>query len=259
MKSKLQIIKIGGSLINDARKLDAFLYDFAQLTGCKILVHGGGNQASQLSKKLGVEPQKLDGRRITTVKDLEIVTMVYAGLINKNIVASLQHCGCFSIGLSGADANCIIADKRPVDPVDFGLVGDIKEINVNSVQLFLTNNITPVFCALTHNEQGQLLNTNADTIAAELAISMSSEYDTELIYCFEKKGVLADINNGSSIITSINLSEYQELKKAGVINEGMLPKMENCFNALKKNVSKVIIGDANVIKCTEKIYTTLTL
>ncbi len=259
MKAKLRVIKIGGNVIDDAVKLDAFLGDFAQLEGLKILVHGGGKLATQVSKKLGIDPQMVEGRRITSGKDLEIVIMVYAGLINKTITGKLQARGCNAMGLSGADANTILAKKRPVHPIDFGWVGDVKAVNETAIHTFLQQQITPVFCSLTHDGKGNLLNTNADTIAAELAIGMSRLYETELIYCFEKKGVLANVADENSVITHIDSAKYHELKQQKVIAEGMLPKMENCFHALKNKVSKVVIGNTDVIKNNSEHFTTLTL
>ncbi len=259
MKNKLQIIKIGGNLIDDETPLNSFLFDFSQLEGLKILVHGGGKMASELSRKLGFEPQLIDGRRITSIQDLDVATMVYAGLINKNIIAKLQKLNCNAIGLSGADANIIQAKKRGIIPIDFGFVGDVEHVDTRIIQLLLNNHLTPVFSAITHDGNGQLLNTNADTIAAELAIVLSPYFDTELHYCFEKQGVLLDVNKENSVIKMINYEKYIELKTTGVIDKGMLPKMENCFRALKHDVSKVIIGNADSIKSSNQLYTTLVL
>ena len=259
MKTKLRIIKIGGNVIDDSENLDLFLANFARLDGFNILVHGGGKLATKLSDKLGVDVQLIDGRRITSSENLEVVTMVYAGLINKQICAKLQGYGCNAIGLSGADANCITSTKRPPTPINYGYVGDIKTVDTTAINNFLKEDITPVFCAITHDGNGQLLNTNADTIAAEVAIAMSSDYETELIYCFEKKGVLANVEDDNSVISSINMEKYEALKAKGTINSGMLPKMENCFHALKQNVSKVIIGSVGVIEETNDKHTTLTL
>jgi len=259
MKNKLQVVKIGGNIINDEQLLDKFLSDFAQLEGAKILVHGGGKLATELSKQLGVVTQMINGRRVTSDKDIDIVTMVYAGLINKKITAKLQGNHCNAIGLSGADANSIQASKRPASPTDYGWVGDIESVNNETIALFLENNITPVFCAISHDNKGQLLNTNADTISSEIAISMSENFEVTLIYCFEKQGVLKDVNDENSVISSINTEVYSALKKNKIIHEGMLPKMENCFHALANNVSKVKIGNINMINNTNSLYTTLTL
>ena len=259
MRTKLSIIKIGGEQIDDSTQLETFLHNFTQLEGFKILVHGGGKLASQLSLKLGIEPQMVDGRRVTSQADLEVITMVYAGLLNKKISAQLQSLGCNALGLSGADANCITSEKRPKSPIDFGSVGDVKVVNTATIHALLQQNLTLVFCALTHDGKGQLLNTNADTIAAELAIGMSALYETQLIYCFNKKGVLADIDDEESVISCIDTDQYAELKSQKAIHEGMLPKMENCFYALNHNVSNVIIGNTDVIKENRELFTELTL
>lgn len=258
MKAKLRVIKIGSNVIDDPKLLDTFLADFAQIKEQKILVHGGGKRATLLSKQLGIQPQLVDGRRITSSSDLEIVTMVYAGLINKSITAKLQSLGSNAMGLSGADGNTITAVKRPIDQIDFGWVGDITAVNSKAIQGLLEQNITPVFCALTHDGKGQLLNTNADTIAAEIAIAMSNNFDTELIYCFEKNGVLSDIDDDNSVITKIDTSRYSELKQKNIIHEGMLPKLENSFHALNEGVSKVIVGSISSLN-DNNTHTTLSL
>jgi len=258
MKNKISIIKIGGNIINDEKVLDTFLANFSKIENMKILIHGGGKIATQLNDKLGIKTIMNEGRRITSAENLDTVTMVYAGLINKKIVSKLQGYNCNALGLSGSDANCILANKRPTSPIDYGFVGDIKEINSSTIKMFLSNGITPVFCAISHDGNGQLLNTNADTIASEIAIAMSKYMDTELIYCFEKKGVLSDITNENSIIENINYEKYLALKENKTVNEGMLPKMENCFNALNNKVNKVSIGNHSMINGNE-IFTTLTL
>jgi len=259
MKNKLPIIKIGGNIIDDDQSLNLFLADFANLSGPKILIHGGGKLATKLSNQLGITTQMVNGRRVTSTEDLSVVTMVYSGLINKKICAKLQGSDCNALGLSGADANCILASIRDTIPINYGWVGDLKKVNFDIIQLFLKNNITPVFCAISHDGEGQLLNTNADTIAAEIAIEMSKEYETELIYCFEKNGVLEDLNDDNSVITSINKESYHRLKAKGIIDKGMLPKLENCFHALEKNVSSVIIKGTQGIHNKSELYTTLTL
>lgn len=259
MKNKLTIIKIGGNLIDNENQLTSFITDFAKLEGLKILVHGGGKKTSELSIKLGFEPLFIDGRRITSQNELEIATMVYAGLINKNITSKLQAAGCNALGLTGADANMIQSKKREVNPIDFGFVGDINHINIKPIQLLLNNHITPVFCAITHDTKGQLFNTNADTVAAELAIALSTLYETTLYYCFEKQGVLMNINLEDSVIPLINSTIYTELKKSEIITKGMLPKLENSFQALHKGVTRVIIGNADSIKPTTLIRTTIVL
>lgn len=246
-KPNLKIIKIGGNIIDDKPALRQFLSDFAALPGHKILVHGGGKLASQLSRKLGLQPQFIEGRRITSADDLEIVTMVYAGWINKSLVAQLQSLGCSAMGLSGADGNSIQARKRPAQPIDFGWVGDVEKVNTPFIQALLEAGTSPVFCPITHDTQGHLLNTNADTIAAELGIAISAAFEVELLYCFEKNGVLENVEDDNSLIPLIDTRRYHQLKAAGAIHQGMLPKMENAFRALKLGVSKVKIGSARLI------------
>ena len=199
-KPILHILKIGGKLIENPPRLERLLSDFTNLNGHKILVHGGGKRASQLCHALSIEPKMIEGRRITDEPTLEIVTMVYAGLINKNIVSQLQALGCNAIGLSGADGNAILAHKRIVKTIDYGFAGDIDAVNTNTIAGLVNLNLTPVFCAITHNGKGQLLNTNADTIAATLATALVKQYDVHLKYCFEKKGVLSDPDNDDSVI-----------------------------------------------------------
>ena len=259
-KEPLYIIKIGGNIIDDEVKLSSFLKQFADfntpLQGMgaskKILVHGGGKLATRLAEKLGIEQQLVDGRRITDAETLKIVTMVYAGYINKNIVAQLQANNCNAMGLCGADGDVILAHKRQHPILNYGFVGDIDAINVDLISTLLQKNITLVFAPLTHNQQGQLLNTNADTIAQEIARAMSHLYDVDLIYSFEKAGVLLDVNDESTIIKKLNWKYYQELKTppnspsgdGGKIFAGMIPKLDNAFTALNSGVKKVIIGKA---------------
>jgi acetylglutamate kinase len=254
---KLQIVKIGGNVIEDRKALLEFLSDFSNLEGPKILVHGGGKEATQMAKKLGVEVQLIEGRRITDAQNLEIITMLYAGKLNKNIVAQLQALGCNSLGLTGADGNSILADKRPSDPIDFGFVGDLTEVNQSLFKLLLREGISPVCCALSHDGKGQLLNINADTIAATLAAALSSNFEVCLSFCFEKDGVLSDLNDELSIIKTINEEDYINLKSKGVLHTGMLPKLQNCFMALKNGVKQVRIGSPKMI--TETVnYTQIT-
>lgn len=253
----LKIIKIGGNIINNEDALNRFLKDFATLKTPKILVHGGGKLATTLAKKMDVEVNMVNGRRITNQETLDIITMIYAGKINKNIVAKLQANKCNVIGFSGADGNTIISNKRPVKKIDYGFVGDVNQVNINTLQLLLINTITPVFCAITHNENGQLLNTNADTIAAELAIAFSNIYNTELYYCFEKNGVLQVIDDDDSVIENINPYTYKVLIKNEIILEGMLPKLNNCFHAVNNKVKKVCIGKAEMLFNTNNKHTTI--
>ena len=243
-KNDLYVIKIGGNVIDNSENLYRFLKDFTALPGKKILVHGGGKVATELSETLGIEPKLIDGRRITNIETLRVVTMVYGGLINKNMVAQLQRFGTNAIGLTGADGDFIRAKKRPVKTIDYGFVGDLDEKSINPENLasLMEAGFTPVFCALTHDGEGQLLNTNADTIASALAVAMAKIYATTLIYCFEKKGVLKDINDENSLIREINPGHYEELKKQQVIHSGMLPKLDNAFSAIACGVKEVIIG-----------------
>ena len=258
-KQALKIVKIGGNVINNEEALNSFLKDFSELKGPKILVHGGGKKATEVSEAMGLQPQMKNGRRVTDEVTVEVVTMVYAGLMNKKIVAQLQKNDCNAMGLSGADANCILAHKRIVTAIDYGFAGDVDAINSEFIYVLLQNNVTPVFCAITHDKNGQLLNTNADTIASEVAIGMSSLYETELNFVFELKGVLENIEDKNSVISQINSEKYEQLIEKGVISEGMIPKLHNCFNALGKGVGKVKIGDASLVKKSTKLYTTLTI
>jgi acetylglutamate kinase len=243
---KLHIIKIGGNVIDNSENLYHFLKDFTALDGYKILVHGGGKVATEISESLGIEAKMVDGRRITDIETLRIVTMVYGGLINKNIVAQLQRFGNNALGLTGADGDLIRTKKRPVKTIDYGFVGDMdaKSINTANIKSLMKAGFTPVFCALTHDGDGQLLNTNADTIASALAVSLSALYETTLVYCFEKKGVLKDINDEASLIHDLNPQLYAELKEQQIIHSGMLPKLDNAFTAIACGVKAVIIGHA---------------
>ncbi|WP_423147585.1 acetylglutamate kinase [Rubrolithibacter danxiaensis] len=245
--NKLSVIKIGGNVIDNSENLHYFLEDFTALEGAKILVHGGGKIATDLSNTLGIEPKMIDGRRITDIDTLRVVTMVYAGLINKNIVAQLQRVHCNAIGLTGADANLIRAQKRPVKEIDYGYVGNLHETSVASHKLsaLLEEGLIPVFSAITHDGNGQLLNTNADTIASAIAVAMSSLYELSLIYCFEKKGVLRDISDEGSLIPEISSEEFETLKADNIIAGGMLPKLENAFAAIKNGVKEVYIGKSD--------------
>lgn len=246
-KESLYVIKIGGNVIDNSENLYHFLRDFEKLDGFKILVHGGGKVATQVAEDLGIEARLVDGRRITDIETLRVVTMVYGGLINKNIVAQLQRFGNNAIGLTGADGNFIRAKKRPVKTIDYGFVGDIDEnsINPDNISRLMEAGFTPVFCAITHDGEGQLLNTNADTIASALAVNLSSLYETTLIYCFEKRGVLQDIDDDDSLIREINPAHYEELKTQRIIHSGMLPKLDNAFTAIACGVQAVIIGKSD--------------
>ncbi len=269
----LSVIKIGGNVIDNPEKLSEFLIAFASLPGYKILVHGGGKMATKLTQDMGLEAKMINGRRVTDNQTLEVVTMVYAGLINKNLVAQLQAQQCNAIGLSGADGNLISAKKRPIqllknqetgetENVDFGFVGDLdaQSVNVKNLVLLIDNGFIPVFSAITHNGEGQLLNTNADTVASALAVALSINYQTSLIYCFEKKGVLRDVEDEQSVITEINPSTFETLQAQNIINSGMLPKLHNAFEAINSGVKQVFIGSANELHLlkSEKFGTRIT-
>ncbi|MGZ3846300.1 MAG: acetylglutamate kinase [Flavisolibacter sp.] len=244
---RLIIVKIGGTIIDDEAKLSSFLQEFATLQSKKILIHGGGKLATKLAEQMNVPQQIVDGRRITDAETLKIVTMVYAGYINKNIVARLQAKECDAIGLSGADGNIILAHKRVRATMEYGFVGDVDAVDSSLLSNLLQQGLTPVLSPITHDKKGQLLNTNADTIAQETAKALSAFYDIELIYSFEKNGVLLDVNNEQSVIKNINASYYSQLKTEGKIFAGMIPKLDNAFSALKSGVKKVIIGKAEEI------------
>lgn len=242
-KNTLSIVKIGGNIVDNPEVLASFLSDFHRLEGRKLLVHGGGVMATKLSAQLGIETKMIEGRRVTDEETLKLVTMVYAGWINKQIVASLQKIGCNAIGLSGADANCILSKRRNPEPIDYGFVGDPipEKMNGEFISMLIENEVVPVFCAITHDGNGSLLNTNADTIAYSLAAALSKYYRTTLFYCFEKEGVLRDINDEDSLISSITFGEYIDLKSQGVIAGGMIPKIDNSFKAIQNGVSEVVI------------------
>ncbi len=240
----ISIIKIGGNIIDFPDKLEEFLFQFSKFPGPKILVHGGGIMATKFGESVGVMPQMVDGRRITDKDTLEIVTMVYGGLINKQIVAKLQGYNQNAIGLSGADGNLIRSVKRPVKTIDYGFVGDIVDVNVDFIQNLLNQDIIPVVCALTHDKKGQLLNTNADCIASELATNLAKQFNVNLYFCFNKLGVLIDEKNEQSIVPLINQEIYEELRKENLVHSGMIPKLDNAFSALSKGVNHVWIGKA---------------
>ena len=256
---KLSIIKIGGNIIEDQASLNTFLQLFANLEGHKILVHGGGKRATLIASKLGITSKLIDGRRITDTETLEVITMVYGGLVNKNIVAKLQALNIDALGLTGADINSIQSVKRPVQKIDYGFVGDVKQIASSSIDKLIQANFTPVFCAITHDKKGQLLNTNADTIANTIAVGMSRIYDTSIYYCFELNGVLHDFNDKKSVIKNINASSYKELLEKGIISNGMIPKIDNCFDALQNGVQKVYIGNTAMLTKENNNFTTITL
>jgi acetylglutamate kinase len=242
-KNTFSIVKIGGNIVDNPEVLESFLSDFHRLEGRKLLVHGGGVMATKLSSQLGIETKMIEGRRVTDEETLKLVTMVYAGWINKQMVASLQKMGCNAMGLSGADANCIPSKRRNPEPIDYGFVGDpiTEKMNGKFISMLIENETVPVFCAITHDGNGSLLNTNADTVAYSLASALSKYYRTTLFYCFEKEGVLRDVNDEDSLISTITFSEYLELKSQGVIAGGMIPKIDNSFRAMEEGVSEVVI------------------
>lgn len=244
---KLLVIKIGGNVIDDEEALSSFLKDFASVSSKKILVHGGGKVATAMGSQLGIVSRYIDGRRITDDETIDLVTMVYGGLINKKIVAALQASGCNAIGVTGADANLIPAAKRPVEQIDYGWVGDIhpEKISSNTFQILLNAGIQPVVAPLTHDMQGHILNTNADTIAAVIAGAMASFFDTSLIYCFEKNGILTEVEEEKSVLDKMDWNLYLDLKQQGKLFAGILPKLENAFNARKAGVRTVMIGHSD--------------
>jgi acetylglutamate kinase len=238
---RLTIVKVGGKVVEDADLLNTLLDNFITITGYKILVHGGGSMATRMAERLGIETRMVEGRRITDPETLEIATMVYAGLVNKKIVAGLQARNCNALGMTGADLDLIRARKRPVETVDYGLVGDVEEVNTHELRLLLYENVIPVVAPLTHDGHGALLNTNADTIAAHLGMELSHHYKVLLFYCFEKRGVLTDPLDENSVMSELTESNYYELKESGVISSGMIPKIFNGFKAIHKGVSEVLI------------------
>lgn len=244
---QLFVIKIGGNVIDDAGALQVFLTNFASIKAKKILVHGGGKIATKIGEQLGIQSNYVNGRRITDEATIDIVTMVYGGLVNKKIVAKLQSLQCDAMGLTGADANIIPAVKRPVKEIDYGYVGDVlnEKMAVKNLEVLLANNFTLVIAPLTHDGNGQMLNTNADTVASSLAVALSGSYDVRLIYCFEKNGVLENVEDDNSVITLITKEKYQQLLTDKKLFDGILPKIDNAFAAINSGVKEVLIGHAN--------------
>ncbi|WP_372647905.1 acetylglutamate kinase [Draconibacterium sp.] len=238
---RLTIIKVGGKVVEEPESLDALLDQFRKISGNKLLVHGGGRTATEIAKRLGIETKMVDGRRITDADMLEVVTMVYGGLVNKRIVAGLQARDMNAIGLTGADLGLIKAHKRPVQVVDYGFVGDVDDVNARELRMLINENVIPVVAPLTHDAKGQMLNTNADTIASELAIELSNYFKVYLFYCFEKRGVLTDPNDESSVIYDLDYKLFDQYKTEGVISEGMIPKLDNGFRAKAKGVQEILI------------------
>ena len=244
---KLTIVKVGGKIVEAEDTLQQLLADFSKIESAKILVHGGGRLATKIAEQLGIESRMIDGRRITDEDTLRIVTMVYAGLVNKKIVVGLQALGVNAVGLTGADMNVMRSEKRPVKTIDYGFAGDVKEVNTAALELLLQNGYIPVMSPLTHDKKGLLLNTNADTIAAETAKTLAKLFDVTLIYCFEKSGVLMDEKDDSSVIPLINREIYESYKNSGIIQGGMIPKLDNSFEAVNAGVKRVIITKASEI------------
>ncbi len=247
MKEHLTIIKVGGKIVENPESLNALLKDFAAVEGKKLLVHGGGRSATQMAARLGVETKMVDGRRITDEAMLEVVTMVYGGLVNKRIVAGLQALGVNAVGLTGADMNIVLSDKRKVSAVDYGWVGDVKRVNAEAVATLIESGCCPVVAPLTHDGCGHMLNTNADTMAGEMAKAMAAHYDVTLMFCFEKPGVLADENDDSSLIPTITPAVLDDLKRRGVVSGGMIPKLDNAIACVSAGVESVVITQADRI------------
>ena len=247
MKEHLTIIKVGGKIVENSESLNSLLKDFAAVEGKKLLVHGGGRSATQMAARLGVETKMVDGRRITDEAMLEVVTMVYGGLVNKRIVAGLQALGIDAVGLTGADMNIVLSDKRKVSAVDYGWVGDVKKVNAEAVATLIESGCCPVVAPLTHDGCGHMLNTNADTMAGEMAKAMAAHYDVTLMFCFEKPGVLADENDDSSLIPTITPAVLDDLKRRGVVSGGMIPKLDNAIACVSAGEESVVITQADRI------------
>lgn len=244
---RLTIIKVGGKVVEDSQSMNSLLDQFKKISGYKILVHGGGTTATEIAARLGIETKMVNGRRITDSDMLDVAAMVYGGLVNKKIVAALQARNCNAIGLTGADLGFIRSRKRPVKDIDYGFVGDVEDVNSRELRLLLSENVIPVIAPLTHDGNGQLLNTNADTIAAEIATELSAYFNVFLFFCFEKKGVLMDQNDEKSMIFEIDSVLFQQYIEEGIITEGMIPKLENGFSAKRKGVKEILITNAENI------------
>jgi len=247
MKEKLTVIKVGGKIVEEENTLSQLLVDFSAIEGYKVLVHGGGRSATKLASQLGIESKMVNGRRITDAETLKVVTMVYGGLVNKNIVAGLQAKGVNAMGFTGADMNVIRSIKRPVKDIDYGFVGDVEKVNAELLGNLIRQGIVPVMAPLTHDGQGSMLNTNADTIAGETAKALAQLFDVTLVFCFEKKGVLLDENDDDSVIPIITPELFKEYVDKGIIQGGMIPKLENSFSAIDAGVSQVVITLASAI------------
>ena len=244
---KLTVVKVGGKIVEEPASLKQLLSDFSKIEGNKVLVHGGGRSATAIAAKLGIESQMVNGRRITDEETLKVVTMVYGGLVNKQIVAGLQAIDVNALGLTGADMNYMLSEKRPVKDVDYGFVGDVKEVNANILADLISKGIVPVLAPLTHDKKGNMLNTNADTIAGEAAKALARYFEVTLMYCFEKKGVLINETDDESVIANITPTLFEQYVADGIINGGMIPKLENSFEALNAGVKQVVITRADLI------------
>ena len=241
------LIKVGGKIVEEQEALSRLLASFASISGRKVLVHGGGRSATAMAARLGIESRMVGGRRVTDKAMLEVVTMVYGGLVNKNIVAGLQAAGVNALGMTGADMNILLSDKRPVKEVDYGYVGDVRRVDGKSLAGLIEMGVVPVIAPLTHDGKGSMLNTNADTMAGETAKALAAYYDVTLIYCFEKKGVLRDENDDESVIPEITFPLFNKYCDEGVVQGGMIPKLENAFDAIRHGVREVIITRADYI------------
>lgn len=247
MKEKLTVVKVGGKIVEEPETLAALLRDFSAIKGYKMLVHGGGRSATKVAAQLGIETTMVDGRRVTDTEMLNVVTMVYGGLVNKNIVAGLQGNGVNALGMTGADMNIIRSEKRPVKTVDYGWVGDVKEVDGQALATLIKSGVVPVIAPLTHDKAGHLLNTNADTMAGECAKGLAAIFDVHLVFCFEKAGVLRDENDDNSVVSEIDRDIYGQLRETGIVSGGMIPKLDNAFEAIAAGVSEVIITKASAL------------
>lgn len=245
--NKLTLVKVGGKIVEDSETLKQLLSDFSKINGHKVLVHGGGRSATAIAAKLGIESQMVNGRRITDEETLKVVTMVYGGLVNKQIVAGLQSIGVNALGLTGADLNYMRSEKRPVKDVDYGFVGDVKEVNADILADLIARGVVPVLAPLTHDNAGNMLNTNADTIAGEAAKALAKHFEVTLMFCFEKKGVLMSETDDESVIPEITPALFEKYVTEGIINGGMIPKLENSFEAINAGVKQVVITRADLI------------
>lgn len=244
---KLTLIKVGGKIVEEQATLSRLLASFAAIPGRKVLVHGGGRSATAMASRLGIESRMVGGRRITDKAMLEVVTMVYAGLVNKNIVAGLQAQGVNALGMTGVDMNILLSDKRPVGEVDYGYVGDVRRVDAAALSALIEMGVVPVIAPLTHDGRGSMLNTNADTMAGETAKALASRYEVSLVYCFEKRGVLRDENDDNSVIAEMTRQQFETYRAEGVVQGGMIPKLENAFDAIRHGVREVIITRADAI------------